>query len=324
MRLISELFMTQPARITAMAMLAFCCLAADNSNGKPQNEVIGPADTLSILVLDSEELSKSWRVNATGDVNLPLVGRMDAAGLTVEQFQQELVQRLRKYYWNPEVTVFIAEFRSQPITVTGAVDKPGTTQLENSRTLFEALMRAGGPKEAGDKVTLTRALERGRIAWPGAKQQDQTYSVATLSLKNVMDGRSPEANIPVQAYDVISVLPGREQKLVYIIGGVNKPGAVELITQDRVSLLKALATAGGLAKGAVPAKTQVMHIGPGGLRTEQAVVNLKTILAGKANDLDLMAGDVVVIPASNGLTNSIQAVALSAVSASMYVILAAL
>ncbi|MBV8728298.1 MAG: hypothetical protein JO336_00675 [Acidobacteriia bacterium] len=79
-----------------------------------------------------------------------------------------------------------------------------------------------------------------------------------------------------------------------------------------------------MARGAVPAKTQVMHIGPGGVRTEQAVVNLKTILNGKANDLELMAGDVVVIPASNGFSNSLQAVALSAVTASMYVILAAL
>ncbi|MBV8730408.1 MAG: polysaccharide biosynthesis/export family protein, partial [Acidobacteriia bacterium] len=221
--------MTQAGRIATMAVFALCGIAADNSNGKPQSEVIGPADTLSILVLDSDELSKSWRVNATGDVNLPLVGRMDAAGLTVEQFQQDLVQRLRKYYWNPEVTVYIAEFRSQPITVTGSVEKPGTIQLENSRTLFEALMRAGGPKDAGDKVTLTRELARGRIAWPGAKQQDETYSVATLSLKNVMDGRSPEANIPVQAHDVIAVAAGKEQRLVYIIGGVNKPGAVELV-----------------------------------------------------------------------------------------------
>ncbi len=307
------------------AVLLCRVLPAAGTDDKGLGKVIGPDDSLSILLLDSEELSKTWRVSSTGNVDLPYVGTITVAGMTVEQFQKDLAQRLRKYFWNPELSVYISEYRSQPITVNGAVDKPGTIQLEGSRALFDVIMKAGGPKEAGEKVTVTRALSRGRIEWPSAKEQeDHMYSVAELDLKTVMDGHSAAANLRVQPYDIVTLDRGREQKLVYIIGGVTKPGAVELITQERVSLLRVLAAAGGLVKGSVPAKTQIMHIGPGGVRTEQATVNLKTIIDGKASDLELTAGDVVMVPASNGITNSIQALGMSAVSASMYVILAAL
>jgi polysaccharide export outer membrane protein len=311
---------------SSLAVCALLLCGVWSSTGKSEEasrrDVIGPDDTLSILVLDSEEISKSWRVSATGDLNLPLVGKIEAAGMTVEAFQQELIRRLRKYYWEPQVTVYISEFRSEPVTVTGAVEKPGTVQLEGNRTLFEVIMKAGGPKETGDSVTLSRATARGPIAWPGARDDEgQKFSVARLELKTVMEGRSPEANIPVQAYDVITVNQGKQPKLVHIMGAVNKPGAVELVTQERISILRALATAGGPLRGAILSRAQVMHIGPEGIRSEQATVNLKTILAGKAADIELMPGDILVVP-SSGIAATVQALAMTAASASVYVLLA--
>lgn len=291
-----------------------------DSGSEAKDEIIGPSDTLTIVLLDSEELSKTWRVGATGDLNLPMVGRIHAAGMTVEQFESDLSHKLRKYFKDPQLTVFVSEFRSQPVTVTGAVEKPGTVQLEGTRTLFEVMMRAGGPKVSASEVTLTRALERGAVPWPSAKEDANGYSVAKFPVKDVMDGRSGSANIRVEPYDVVSVQDGNPQRLVHIIGDVNKPGAVELLTQDSVSLVRVIAVAGGFTRAATPTKARILHIGRDGASGEPAIINLKMIMEGKARDLELTAGDVVIVPGGQLLKSSIQSLAMTAATASVYVL----
>jgi len=283
--------------------------------------VIGPEDTVTISVLNAEEVSKPWRVSAVGDLNLPMLGRMQVAGMTVEQFEQELTTRLKKYYRDPQVSVFVSEFRSQPVTVIGPVDKPGTHQLEGSRSLFAVLLMAGGPKEtAGNTVTLTRAVDRGPIGYPGERLDDAgKYHVVELPIKQVMEGRGPEASIPVQPYDVVAVSESKPQRMVHIAGEVNKPGAVELVSQDTVSLMKVLAMAGGLTRTAAAGKTMIMHLNSQGVQTSTAFVDLKKILAGKAKDLDLSAGDIIIVP-SNTFMAYVQAASLSAVTTGVYVL----
>jgi polysaccharide export outer membrane protein len=282
--------------------------------------VVGAEDTVTIVCLEGEEISRAWRVGSSGDLNLPMIGSVRAAGLTVEQLQAALVEKLKVYIREPQVTVYISEFRSQPVTISGAVDKPGTMQLQGSRSLFEVLMMTGGPKEAGPSVTLTRAIARGRIPWPGAKDDAEgNFSVADFPLKEVMDARTPAANLTVEPFDVISVSNAKQVNLVHVIGEVTKPGAIELLSQNTVSLVKAVALAGGMTRGALPAKTQIMHIGEGGKLTESAGIDLKMIMAGKAKDLELQPGDVVVIPSSQMLP-TIRAMAMTAFSASFYLL----
>ena len=69
-----------------------------------------------------EEISKAWRIGASGDLNLPLVGRVKAAGLTAEELETEISARLKEYVRNPQVTVFVSDFKSHPVTVSGAVE----------------------------------------------------------------------------------------------------------------------------------------------------------------------------------------------------------
>ena len=140
--------------------------------------VIGVDDVVTIAALNSDEISKAWRVAASGDLILPILGRVRAAGLTEAQLEQELSIRLKEFVRNPQVTVFISEFHGHPATVSGAVEKPGVVQLKGPTTLFEALVLAGGPKEAGPTVTLTRAREYGTIPHANAKTSlDGMYSV---------------------------------------------------------------------------------------------------------------------------------------------------
>jgi polysaccharide export outer membrane protein len=283
--------------------------------------IIGPEDTLTISVVDAEELNKAWRVSPAGEVTLPMVGRMQAAGMTVDEFQASLTEKLRKYYLNPQVNAFISEVRSQPITITGPVEKPGTYQLEGARTLLDIVSMAGGPKDtAGSTVTLTRGLDQGPINYPGARL-DETgkYHMIELPLQDVTDGHSLAAAIPVRPYDVISVSPVKAQRLVHIAGEVIKPGAVELVSQNTVSLMKVVAVAGGLTRTASPRKTLIMHINSQGVQTSTAFINLGKIMSGKAKDLELSPGDIVVVP-SNTVMSYVQAASLSTLSTGIYIL----
>ncbi len=294
---------------------------ANQGTRKDRGAVIGPEDTITISSMNAEEISKPWRVSAAGDINLPMVGRVQVAGMTVDQFEQLLTTRLRKYYLDPQVTAFVSEFRSQPVTVTGPVEKPGTYQLQGARTLFEVLIMAGGPREtAGSEVTLTRAVEHGDIGYPGARLDDAgKFRVLQLPLKEVMEGRGPAGSIPVLPHDVVSVSEFKAQRMVHIAGEVIKPGAVELVSQETVSLLKVLAMAGGLTRTASPKRTMIVHLNSQGVQTATAFVDLKMILSGKAKDLDLSPGDIVIVP-SNTIMSYVQAASLSAVTTGVYIL----
>jgi len=120
-----------------------------------------------------------------------------------------------------------------------------------------------------------------------------------MDLKEVLEGRGTKASLPLLADDLVTVSPARAARFVHISGEVNKPGSVELVTQDVVSLMKVLAVAGGLSKDAKPTSTMIMHNNANGVLTSTVFVDMKKILNGKARDLELTDGDVVVVPTSN-------------------------
>lgn len=308
-------------RILSSLLLVVSVASAADSLTRRSGLVIGPDDTVTITAQDADEISKPWRVGTAGELNLPMVGVMHVAGMTVDQFQQALTERMRKYYIHPQVSVAISDLRSQPVTVVGPVDKPGTYQLQGAKTLFEVLVMAGGPKEtAGLEVTLTRLIERGRIASFGVRQDEGgTYDIAKVNLKDVMEGRGAAAEVPVQPYDVVTVSEYKPQRMVHIAGEVNKPGTVELVTLDTVSLMRVLAAAGGLTRTASAHRTLIVHLNAAGVQTSSAFVDINKILKGTARDLDLTAGDIVIVP-SNTLMSYVQAASLSAVTTGVYVL----
>ena len=117
----------------------------DPSVGLGANYIIGPEDVLDIEVFDVPELHKIVRVSNDGVIALALIGRVKAVGLTTEQLRQQLEARYgENYVQKPQVTVFVTEFHAQPVSVIGAVEKPGIYQLTGRRTLIEMLSTAGG------------------------------------------------------------------------------------------------------------------------------------------------------------------------------------
>jgi protein involved in polysaccharide export with SLBB domain len=163
-------------------------------------------------------------------------------------------------------------------------------------------MSVGGPREAGPTITITRKTEFGRIPLREARDEEGgKFSVVDVNVEDVMSARTAASGLLIQPFDVISVSPKEQQsqKVIHIIGEVQKPGAVELVLQKSVSVMQVLAAAGGPTRTASLGKAIIMHVNPEGLRTEIATLDLRKIMGGKVKDVDLIAGDILVVPSSN-------------------------
>lgn len=259
---------------------------------------LGPNDTVVVRALDVEEFGdKPVRIDSRGNLSLPLVGRVPAAGLTLEELEAELTERLARFLVEPRVTVTLAEVHSQPVSVLGAVNRPGVHQVENDKTLVEMLSLAGGLRaDAGHTIKITRRAEQGLIPLEGA-QADRSgrFSVAEINVKEVLEARRPENNIVILAHDVISV-PRAE--MVYVIGEVEKAGGFVLEERESVSVLQALSLAGGLKDMAAIEQARILRDGEGAGERVEIVVDLKAIMAGKSPDVALAREDILFVPRS--------------------------
>jgi polysaccharide export outer membrane protein len=274
-----------------------------NSDGPSKSEApttytLGSGDQIVIRAIDVEEIdNKPVLIDTRGNINFPIVGRIHAAGLTTEELETEIETRLKKYINEPDVTVALAELRSQPISVLGSVQTPGVHQLQGQKTLFEVLSLAGGLRsDAGNTVKITRHLEWGRIPLPTAAD-DPTgqFSVASVSVKSIMSATNPQENITVKPNDVVSVPKG---DIVYAIGAVHKSGGFVLGENESLSALQVLSLAEGLDRSAAPQDAKIMRNVPGSNDRAEIPVDLKKILAGKGTDVPLRADDILFIPTS--------------------------
>ena len=121
--------------------------------------VIGPEDKLTIRVFEVKDLSfDNEQVDSSGQIMLPLVGKVKAAGKTTGQLEDEITQRLGKYLQSPQVSVSVSELASQKVTVEGNVKNPGVYQVKGRTTLMQAVAMAGGPDDEADthKVAVIR------------------------------------------------------------------------------------------------------------------------------------------------------------------------
>lgn len=272
---------------------------APQSASQPRSTyVLGPDDQISIRAVDAEEISdKPVRIDMQGNIRLPMVGRLHASGLTAEQLESAIAERLKAYIQTPDVSVSVVEFRSQPVSVIGSVRNPGVHQLQGRKTLVEILSLAGGlADDAGHSVKITRRLEWGRIPLPNAADDGSGgFSVAEVGLKEIMEARNPAENIFVCPQDVISV-PRAE--MVYVVGDVSKPGGFVLRERETVSVLQAISLAGGLDRAAAPQNARILRPARGSDARTEIAVNLKTIMTGQTGDVPMQPDDILFVPSS--------------------------
>ena len=288
-----------------MLMIVSTALAAQQPTGPSASQgsgdaqyVLGPDDQVKIWALGVEEISdKPVRVDPSGDMDLPLVGRIHAAGLTVEQLKSVLEQRLAVEVRQPKVSVDIVEFGSQPVSVMGAVNHPGVYQLSGRKTVAEVLALAGGLRpDAGPYVKIARQVKWDKIPLANARTDSSgEFSVAQLQVKGLLSATNPAENIPIRPNDVITV-PTAE--MIYVIGAVKKAGSFPLNERESVSVLQALSMAEGLGATPKAQDSKILRTVPGSDERREIPVDLKKVITGKAEDLSLRANDILFIPDS--------------------------
>ena len=289
--------------IVACSVLMAQQNSSPGSSSRPQDVsqyVLGPDDQVKIWALGMEEISdKPVRIDPAGDISLPLLGRIHAAGLTTDQLTSQLKQRLAKEVRQPQASVEIVEFGSQPVSVMGAVNHPGVQQVSGRKTLAEMLALAGGLRpDAGPYIKITRQIKWGEIPLRTARTDSSgTFTTAELGVKDLLSATNPAENILIRPHDVITV-PTAE--MVYVVGAVKKPGPFALNERESLSVLQALSMAEGLGPTPKPQNSKILRLVPGSGERREIPVDLKKVMSGKAEDIALRANDVLLVPDSTG------------------------
>jgi polysaccharide export outer membrane protein len=259
--------------------------------------VLGPNDQIRIWVLGVEEIGdKAIRIDPGGELDLPLIGKLRAAGFTTTQFKAELIRQYSGELLKPQVSVEIVDYGSQPVSIMGAVNHPGIHQVKGRKTLMEVIAQADGLRpDAGSRVNISRQIQYGPIPLPTAKTDASgKFYLADVGVKDLLAGMHPAENILVYANDVITV-PTAEG--VFVIGEVKKPGEFSLKT-DTVTVLQALANAEGFGPTPAPQNARIVRLVPGTWERKVIPVDLIKILAGRAEDIALRPNDILVVPVS--------------------------
>ena len=289
---------------------------------------IGPGDVLQISVPSIDVLkNRAVRVSGDNTIALPLVGELQVDGLTEPKLRKALERRLDKYMYDPQIEVFVKEYRSRQVAVTGAVDKPGHYNLTGGvDTILDMITLAGGLRDdAADRVVLIPAEPNGsapsklgsmRAAAYKSNPTGQKLAVSSsgglrdgaiirraraslnpvvISLRNV-DLASDVTNyleLPVRPRDVIVVPSGGS---VMVEGWVRNPGAVRIM--PGLTVLGAVAAAGGPL---FAANTESVKIVRSGQRGEKFVLqsDLDAIMHRRKPDLEVQQDDVIVVDYSN-------------------------
>lgn len=271
-----------------LGVFVFSVLLAVPSHAQTQGNSgyrIGPKDLIEIKVFEVPELNIERRVSAEGTINLPLIGDVPVQGLTDVELANRLKALLEaKYVQRASVAVQLREFRSKPISVLGAVKLPGNLSLSGRWTLLEAISAAGGlTDDHADKIYVLRRAENGL--------SDQI----AIDVDDLMMRADPDANVPIFANDIINV-PANVRVTVFCLGQVAQPGAVVFQSTERITLLTAIARAGGLtdrASRTIQIKRRD-HTG----RDLELEANYRRIVSGKDADIPLQSGDVVIVKES--------------------------
>ena len=264
----------------------------------PADQAVGPEDLLEVSVFEVPELTRTVRVSEKGAISLPLIGEVMVVGLTARQVEIRLREVLaQKYVADPQVTVLVKEHASRKVSVLGAVGKPGVYEMLGPRTLLQVLSQAGGltPQVGGELYVIRRTDGNGRAGAGGPVDGNGSVETRTaIDVQRLITHKDAALNIAIEAGDIVSV-PIDRPVYIYVDGAVKTPGRIEQLESRPITLLQAIAKAGGATDLANLKKVQIIRKAGDG-KQDAVVLNIHKIRDGKTADPTLQEGDVVVVP----------------------------
>ena len=241
-----------------------------------QAYVIGPEDVIEVQVWDNKDLNQVGFVRPDGKISLPLAGELQAAGKTVKQLEEELVQAYSKTVKGAVVTVLVKDIKSRPVFFIGGFGKPGVLPLTRDYNVVQAVGVMGGVAPGGD-------AERGFLLRGDKK--------IPIDFDKIFKKGDLTQNMMVEPGDTF-VVPIAD--LVYIQGEVRTPGAIKYTTD--LTVVKAVTQSGGVTPLAAPGRVEILR-GEGEKRQRIRVDLDKMLRAPEENpDVRLRADDIIFVP----------------------------
>jgi polysaccharide biosynthesis/export protein len=244
---------------------------------------IGPHDFIEVKVFQDPNLYTKMTVTDDGRITMPLIGKVDVSGLTPSEVEARIKTLLEKYINNPDVSVSVLEAGSKPISVIGAVTRPGRIGITGNISLIQAITQAGGLANG-----YGRTLYVLRTAANGLTEQ------IAIDIDDLMVNGNPDLNLPLRANDVINV-PIDSSINIYVLGEVMHPGSVQFRRSQTPTLLQVLAAAGGPTDRASK-RVILKRVVAGAEKTFH--FDFKKIIDGRQNDVVLLDGDRIVFAES--------------------------
>jgi polysaccharide export outer membrane protein len=211
-----------------------------------QDYVVGEGDVLRIVVYDHDDLTTTARVSGEGVITFPLIGQVEVKGLTLSQIADKITSLLADgYVVNPQVNIFIQEFRSKKAFIMGEVQKPGLYVLPGQTTFMSLLSEGGGlTKDAGDKAIIKRK----------ANPSDKNESVITVNLRRLIEKGDTSQDVPIMDGDSVYIT---KAGVFYVTGEVKKPDAYKY--EDGITVIKAITMAGGFTDKASKGRVKILR-----------------------------------------------------------------
>jgi polysaccharide export outer membrane protein len=261
-------------------------------------EKIGNDDLVGITVYDAPELTRTVRVGSDGTIRLPMLRQhIPAAGLYPAELETAITAALTdgNVLVDPIVTVSVVEYRSRPISVSGAVKKPVTFQATGSVTLLDALAQADGLADnAGAEILVSKQSS--------ATNEKSATLIQRIPVRGLMGGEDPALNLHLEGGEDIRV---PEAGRVFVLGRVKKPGAFFITDGSESSVMKALALSEGL--DTFPSHSAYIYRVEGGSGGRNEIpIDLKKIMDRKSPDVALMANDILYVPDASGARASLK------------------
>ena len=263
---------------------------------------IGPRDVLTLTIYAAGERQQQLdlTVSPSGTINVPLLGNVQAAGLTLGSLEKSIYDPLaRDYFVDPQVTLNIKEYHSLRYYISGAVRNPGLYEMTARTTLMELIAKAGGvTAERGNVAYVLRGADgNGGV---NSKTGDQAVANEPLKvdLQSLLDKGDMSRNFLLQIGDVVYIPLERSLDLgeskIYVEGEVNRPGVYTF--QPGLKTLNACIMAGGFDKFAAPNRTRIIREAD----KEKSVIkiNLNDVKKGEVRDIELKPGDRIHVPES--------------------------
>ncbi|MBT0653090.1 polysaccharide biosynthesis/export family protein [Geomobilimonas luticola] len=257
----------------------------DGTNDIPTTDyLVGPGDILSVTIYGRSDLAglggKGSRVDVNGTIQLPLLGSIQVAGLSLQQIRDRLQDAFKQYLRDPSVVVEVVEYKSHPLYLLGQFKQSGTHYMDRSINLLQGLALGSG-------LDSTANLRGARLL--------RDKKIMPVDIYSLLHDGDQSQNVWLQPGDTIYV-PDNSLQNVFVFGAVKTPGPIPM-KNGQLTLHQAVASAGGLGSISYDKNVRIVRsLTP--TRGELIVVDLDKILAGEARPFILMEGDIVYVPKS--------------------------